>query len=68
MIVASGNAVSLATVNWFRKEGSLPHMPQEEEDEDNIREEEWRKLSSKIDFSDFVICDDNSCHNIKTRD
>jgi hypothetical protein len=28
------------------------------EDEDDIREEDWRKLSSEIDFSNSVICDD----------
>jgi hypothetical protein len=33
--------------------------PGEDEDEDDIREEDWRKLSSEIDFSDFVICDDD---------
>jgi hypothetical protein len=30
-----------------------------DEDEDDVREEDWRKLSSKIDFSDFVTCDDD---------
>jgi hypothetical protein len=62
MIVASWNAVSLATVvNCFRKAGFTPtHVPPgEDEDEDDIGEEDWRKLSSDIDFDDFVICDDD---------
>jgi hypothetical protein len=62
MIVASLNAVSLATiVNCFRKAGfTTTHMPAGgDEDEDDVREEDWRKLSSEIDFSDFVICDDD---------
>jgi hypothetical protein len=61
MIVASWNAVSSATiVNCFRKAGfTVTFPPGEDEDEDDVREEDWRKLSSKIDFSDFVICDDD---------
>jgi hypothetical protein len=60
MIVASWNAVSLATiVNCFRKAGfTATHMPPgEDEDEDDVKEEDCRKLSSEIDFSDFVFCD-----------
>jgi hypothetical protein len=62
MIVASWNAVSSATiVNCFRKARfTATHMPPgEDEDEDDVREENWRKLSSEIDFSDLVICDDD---------
>jgi hypothetical protein len=62
MIVASWNAVSSAKiVNCFRKVGfTATHMPPgDDEDEDDVGEEDWRKLSSEIDFSDFVICDDD---------
>jgi hypothetical protein len=44
----------------LEKQGSLTHTsPGEDRDEDDIREEDWRKLSSKLDFSVFVICDDD---------
>jgi hypothetical protein len=62
MIVVSWNAVSSGTiVNCFRKAGfTVTHMPPgEDEDEDDVREEDYSKLSSEIDYSDFVICDDN---------
>jgi transcription antitermination factor NusG len=67
MIVASWNAVNSATiVNGFRKSGlTSTHIPPGEDEYDvddgdyDVKEEDWRKLSSEIDFSDFVICDDD---------
>jgi hypothetical protein len=37
--------------------GSMPL--EEHKHENDIRAEDWRKLSSMPDFSDFVICDDD---------
>jgi hypothetical protein len=61
-MIVTWNAVSSATfVNCFRKVGfTATYMtPGEDEDEDDVREEDWRKLSYEIDFSNSVICDDD---------
>jgi hypothetical protein len=60
MIVASWSAVNLTTiVNCFRKAGFIvSHIPRRNEDVYDIREDR-RDLSSEIDASDFVICDDD---------
>jgi hypothetical protein len=44
-------------VNCLRKAGfNDTHIPRRNEDVYDIRED-WRDLSSEIDASDFVICD-----------
>jgi hypothetical protein len=54
VIVASLNAVWKQLIICFRKVGfAATHMlPEQAKDKDDVREQDWRKLSSEIDFSD----------------